>query len=361
MTSAFSSLLAFGGFPAPSFSKATAADVYVLAVLIFKYFPLMTPLVKLFNAPHGRFAVLHSKLNLPGNAAWLAMEIWSPLLFALSVASPVLSHSSTQAVLTNLVSPSWSRVASLPTPNLILAAAYIAHYTHRAVLQPLRSPARSPIHLSVALSATAFNLLNGFVMGSWIGGRSPSMLLPSSILSVSALLPRNPSLTGAKGAATAPLASPGLLPESALYSPLFWMGVIGWAVGFAGNVYHDEILMDIRRPKAGEADPASKAYISFPNYLCEWIEWSFYALGALSLSAISPLSRANTSPPLVWWAYPLLLLSAPPALFVLSEITAMLPRALNGHAWYRAKFGVQGDGKGGRYPAERKAIFPGLL
>lgn len=86
-----------------------------------------------------------------------------------------------------------------------------------------------------------------------------------------------------------------------------------------------------------------------------------YAVAALSLSSISPLSRATSSPPLVWWAYPLLLLSAPPALFVLSEVTSMLPRALNGHAWYRAKFGVQGDGKGGRYPAERKAIFPGLL
>ena len=70
----------------------------------------------------------------------------------------------------------------------------------------------------------------------------------------------------------------------------FWTGVVGWAFGFAGNgsfsyprfqlmeVYHDEILNDLRRPgtkakgKGRYKIPEGGLfrYVSFPNYLCEW-------------------------------------------------------------------------------------------
>lgn len=56
-----------------------------------------------------------------------------------------------------------------------------------------------------------------------------------------------------------------------------------------------------------------------------------------------------------------LLATTPPLLFALIEVCAMLPRAVRGHQWYHTKFGVEGDGKGGRYPRARKAVIPYLL
>ncbi len=85
------------------------------------------------------------------------------------------------------------------------------------------------------------------------------------------------------------LGAPGLISPDVWKQPLWYLGLAGWAIGFAGNVYHDEILMDIRRPnnnapKAQDSTSVGKGasarkysiprgglfeYISFPNYLCE--------------------------------------------------------------------------------------------
>lgn len=90
------------------------------------------------------------------------------------------------------------------------------------------------------------------------------------------------------------------------FTASFWLGIVGWALGFIGNgsphqlpveeelmiVYHDEILNDLRRSpnkrlittyhkeeekdkKAGNgryAIPRGGLFnlVSFPNYLCEW-------------------------------------------------------------------------------------------
>jgi 3-oxo-5-alpha-steroid 4-dehydrogenase 1 len=87
------------------------------------------------------------------------------------------------------------------------------------------------------------------------------------------------------------------------FTPTFWLGIAGWALGFFGNgtsikshglmiVYHDEILNDLRRSSdkrlitaAGPEEEKDKkvgngryaiprgslfGLVSFPNYLCEW-------------------------------------------------------------------------------------------
>jgi 3-oxo-5-alpha-steroid 4-dehydrogenase 1 len=89
------------------------------------------------------------------------------------------------------------------------------------------------------------------------------------------------------------------------------------------------------------------------------LEWFFFALAALSQTTLSPLS--SSSLPLTTLGRWSLLLTAPPLLFPIMEVCVMLPRAVNGHQWYKTKFGVEGDGKGGRYPKSRKAIIPYLL
>jgi len=88
----------------------------------------------------------------------------------------------------------------------------------------------------------------------------------------------------------------------------FWLGVSMWAVGFAGNIYHDEILLDIRRnskkdkkqqsEKSGEekthyAIPHGGLYglISYPNYFSEWVEWIGYGIAATALTSQLPLTH----------------------------------------------------------------------
>lgn len=128
---ASASHLALGGLPqtgALGLSLATwraqaAPQLYALAVLFFKAFPFLLPLLRHINAPHGRFALPQSRLNLPGNAAWIAMELWSPVVFAGALLSPPLIAGTPAP----LWQPSLARLALLPLPNRILALLYLTH------------------------------------------------------------------------------------------------------------------------------------------------------------------------------------------------------------------------------------------
>lgn len=91
-------------------------------------------------------------------------------------------------------------------------------------------------------------------------------------------------------------------------------------------------------------------------------EWLSYSILTFALSQVSPAAIAAsatcTVPPITTLV---LYLTSPPFLFLLAEFSAMFPRALKGHEWYHDKFGVQGDGKGGKYPKDRKAVIPFVL
>jgi 3-oxo-5-alpha-steroid 4-dehydrogenase 1 len=127
--------------------------------------------------------------------------------------------------------------------------------------------------------------------------------------------------------------------------PSFWLGIAMWALGFAGNILHDEILLQIRRNVKKKTDDGKEhyaipygylyRYISYPNYFCEWFEWLGFAIAAAPFPGLQ-LTNA-----------------APPWLFFLSEIFLMAPRAVQGHAWYHKKFK--------NYPKERKAVVPFVL
>ncbi|WVF71272.1 hypothetical protein IAT40_006075 [Kwoniella sp. CBS 6097] len=342
----------------------TPPTAFFPSLLIFHLFPLHAPLtLYILDAPFGRFANKTSGWNVNGNIAWAAMEIVSPITF----------------ISTLLLNPH----PPLNRPTTILAGLYIAHYAHRAVISPLLlSPKRSPLHVTVPLAAAIFNLLNGYLLAIGLA----------------------------------------FYPPSSEMGWTFYLGVVGWAAGFMGNVLHDEILNDLRRDpderlilsgdlpedkakenETGDATSSAKTnsalgssstsdsgpgsgskskrykiprgglfrYVSFPNYLCEWLEWTFFSLAASPrpLIPLPPLSAlqlqsSSSSGPIsnlllsiasyigqVWWPTYLL---APGWMFLLAEVTSMLPRALRGHGWYKEKFGDQ-------YPSERKAVIPGLL
>ena len=114
-----------------------------------------------------------------------------------------------------------------------------------------------------------------------------------------------------------------------LTQPCFWIGLAAFVLGWQINLRSDEVLLNLRKP--GETDYAISTgglfkWISCPNFLGEIILWSGWAIMCWNLAALS---------------------------FAIWTVANLVPRALAHHRWYRSYFSD--------YPAERKAVFPGLL
>ena len=191
------------------------------------------------------------------------------------------------------------------------------HYLYRSVLCPIvLNPSMAPIHFSAGASAFAFNVVNGTCIGAWLSGYGPTTT-----------------------------------PEWADRMPYLQVGVVMFLCGFMGNVYHDDILREIRRSSMCEQEAKQKAegnssnksvervykipegglfdYILYPHYLCEWFEWiGFWIIGGFTF--------------------------VPARNFVLNEVSSMLPQTVAGKKWYVQRFGTEKIGS-------RKAVFPGLL
>jgi len=244
---------------------------------------------------------------------------------------------------------------SLTSPQSILAGLYLVHYANRAIISPLRTPSRSKSHIAVPLAAVFFNIINGLLQGSYLSSPYARMYLSNTYT---------------------------------FQRTSFYVGLGIWFIGFVGNIAHDEILLNIRRKsknkgKGKRDDGDSKAngprnkehyaipcgllykYISYPNYFCEWIEWFGFALAAAPLPIEPSMSgliktmldifsvktiKSILFDPAHWFAPSL----SPPYIFFICEVLLMLPRAYNGHKWYKETFGDS-------YPKERKAVIPFVL
>ena len=113
-----------------------------------------------------------------------------------------------------------------------------------------------------------------------------------------------------------------------LWSPQFIVGAAIFVLGFVINRWADEVLRKLRAP--GERDykiPYGGLYrwISCPNYFGEIIEWFGWAIATWSIPGLS---------------------------FALWTYVNLAPRARAHHKWYQENFP--------EYPAERKALVPGL-
>lgn len=259
------------------------------------------------------------------------MELVSPMAFTYALYTSPLSS--------RRVPLQWD------SPNTILVLCFLVHYANRAIINPLRTPSRSKSHISVPLSAVFFNLINGSLMGSYLSSPYAHAFL------------------------------------SARPSTSFYVGLTLWAFGFIGNIMHDEILLDIRRKantkgkgkaEAGEhyAIPQGGLYtlVSYPNYLCEWIEWLGFAIAAspfpFATDFISSASISSFLSPLLDPKFYTAIIKepahlfapnlSPPWIFFISEVLLMLPRAYRGHQWYKSRFGNS-------YPRQRKAVIPFVL
>ena len=201
----------------------------------------------------------------------------------------------------------------------ILNAAQTIHYIYRSIVYTYLSPSISPIYAPLWLGALAFNLANGLSIGGWLGGFGPTTKAEWN--------------------------------GSALRVEL---GMMIWAVGLFANMWHDDELREIRRAAArsqkkrteGQGEEEKKAgkgvekvymipdnglfrIVLFPHYLTEWIEWAgFWLVGGWQCT--------------------------PARIFLVNEISTMLPRAVQGKQWYLERFGKEKVGS-------KKAVIPGVI
>ncbi|NOY36887.1 MAG: DUF1295 domain-containing protein [Chlorobi bacterium] len=120
-----------------------------------------------------------------------------------------------------------------------------------------------------------------------------------------------------------------VFPEPRIPDIRFISGFVLFAAGFLINGWADNKLIRLRnRSGNGYKIPYGGLFnrISCPNYFGEMIEWGGFALMAWNLPALS---------------------------FAVWTFANLLPRAESNHQWYRENFED--------YPADRKAVIPGLL
>ncbi|KAH8079782.1 3-oxo-5-alpha-steroid 4-dehydrogenase-domain-containing protein [Cristinia sonorae] len=276
---------------------------------------IICPVNFFIDAPFGRFSPQKDSWFLfDGIKTWIFMEI---------VAFPIFGYAFLKSPLSaaNFGSPP---PLTLSYPPTFLASLYIIHYLNRAIISPLRSPSRSKSHIIVPLAAIGYHLANAFLMGAYLSSPEAAVYL-----------------------------------QGAFQRPRFWAGVAVWALGFAGNIIHDEILLNIRRhAKVNDKDRGDDnngkkkqqhyaiphgylfEYISFPNYFCEWTEWLAFAFAAAPTPSLTSLAA-------------ILATTQAPYIFFSSEVFTMILRAWKGHQWYKKRFAD--------YPRNRKAVVPFLI
>ncbi|KAI0287179.1 hypothetical protein BC826DRAFT_1093440 [Russula brevipes] len=284
-------------------------------------FALLGPASFVYDAPFGRFATPDSVLSIDGTKSWIVMELVSPLSFLLTAYLHPFSP-------TPLPLPSLARPALGIEPQSVFAALYLVHYFNRALVSPLRSPSRSRSHLVVVTSGIVFNAPNGFLLAAFLSSASTAAYL-----------------------------------SDAPHSPRFWAGLALWAAGFVGNAKELEDGKRARQPHYAIPHGGLYSLVSFPNYLCEWIEWFGFALAASPLPdlALLPGMRALLAAgsgaqfaEIGHLLSPFVDSLSPPWAFFFIEILAMAPRAIRGHRWYHERFKES-------YPRERRAVVPWLL
>ncbi len=209
-------------------------------------------------APYGRHSSSKWGWMIPNKLGWVLMELVSPVVFSIFFFSGSLQLSLTSYCFWFL---------------------WMLHYFNRSVVFPLRTKtAGKKMPAMIALSASFFNIINGFVNGYFFG-----------------------NIGGNYG-------------NEFFTSPQFIIGLMVFAIGAFINIKSDNILLALRKPnETGYKIPQGFLfkYISCPNLFGEIIEWFGFALLTWSLPALS---------------------------FAVWTAANLTPRAIHHHKWYKEKF-----------------------
>lgn len=210
------------------------------------------------TAPFGRHTSKQWGPMINARLGWFLMEIPSPL---------ILSY----FFFTGETAPN--------TVTLIFWGLWVAHYTNRSIIYPLRQRDHNKqMPVMIMGSAIFFNFMNGFVNGYFLGNYGD------------------------------------LYDNSWLSSLPFILGITVFLLGMFINVQSDNILLNLRKPgETGYKIPYGGGFkwVSCPNLFGEILEWFGFALMLYALPALS---------------------------FAIWTFANLAPRALAHHQWYLDKF-----------------------
>ncbi len=221
-----------------------------LALLIF--------CINLFiKAPYGRHTSSKAGPMIDNRWGWIIMELPAlvtvPILFVLGDAE------------------------KLPLSWFFLGL-WCLHYIHRTLIFPFRIRTKGKkMPLAIVLSAIFFNLVNGYIIGTYLGNYATFSL-------------------------------------DWIYNWYFILGLILFVVGMFINLQSDTILINLRKPgETGYKIPQGGffKFVSCPNLFGEIVEWIGFALMTFGL---------------------------PTASFALWTAANLIPRAKAHHEWYLEKF-----------------------
>ena len=210
----------------------------------------------------GRFYSRNWGLSIDGKVAFCLQEIFSPVSFAISYY--------------------WARGGSWsiePASRAwILLILWVGHYLNRSFVYVALAPSMRRSALITVLAAILFNLLNGFVNGTFA-------------VQYDATNDTN--------------------------DPLLWTGLVIFALGFWINNASDGHLRSLRSPGTSEyriPHAGLFRWVTCANYLGELLEWIGFAVVARNPAATA---------------------------FVLCTFANLAPRALATHKWYFDVFGAK--------------------
>jgi len=222
---------------------------------------------------YGRYMKEGQKRTVSARIGWLMFESPQVVAFALTF---------------------WLTAGEPSVVAIAIFAVWQAHYTHRAILYPLRrnnQGKRFPIGGVVA--GVAFNSINGFLNGYAV-------------------------------------ATAGHLADASWFAdPRFIIGTAIFAAGWVVNFHADSVLIRLRSDGfTGYRVPHGGLFrwVSCANYTGEIVMWCGFAMATWTVAGLS---------------------------FAVFTIANLLPRALTHHRWYVDNLPD--------YPADRKAVFPGIL
>ena len=240
--------------PTIRLSFDSAESILFMSCMTMILVAIPTFLALLFiEAPYGRY----SKTNgsswagplIPARVGWVVMEsvnIWVILFVCYHYGVDEFQKS---------------------VANEVIIALFMLHYVNRSFIFPFRMKSPAPMTIFIFCASSTFCFWN-------------SMNQAFSILVVNRI------------------------PDDWVFNPQFVVGVLLFFIGFATNIYGDEVLINLRKPtdKPGTYKiPYGGAYkyISCPNYAGECLEWIGFAMASrysLSGIAFAAYTFANLAP-----------------------------------------------------------------
>ena len=219
---------------------------------------VLFPVLLKISAPYGRHIRKGWGPLIPNKLGWLIMELVSLVVFTLLLISGL-------GIKLDIA--------------YLLGAFWIIHYVNRSLIYPFRThTSRKKMPLAIVTMALAFNLMNGFLNGYFLGFLSDGYY------------------------------------DNWIFDIRFLLGIIMFFIGMYINIQSDNILLSLRNSNGnGYSIPQGGLfkYVSCPNFFGEIIEWAGFALMTWNPGSL--------------------------AFFIWTCIN-LIPRGLDHHSWYKRTF-----------------------